>query len=168
MSRPHSWRPRCFIGVLVLLAALSIYRTASAATLFGTIGLSDEDGHFIPGAMVRLYLVTELLPFEFTEDKSLNRYERIVRINKAHMDFFKKFQEKEAQAGYLKTVAESSIAGTFTFPNIPCGRYFVLVTFPSMVAGHKVAWQVPIEIPADDYYWIQLTSENLLLPAIAR
>jgi hypothetical protein len=159
-----------FFGLLVLLAVLGVCRAqeASATTLFGTIGLTGEDGRYIPGSMVRIYLVTESIPFEFKDAPEMNRLERIVLVNNAHLDFFKKYREKAPQEGYLQTVAESSIAGTFTFKDVPPGRYFVLVTFPSMIAGRKVAWQVPVDLSEDTYHWVRLTSENLLLPALRR
>jgi hypothetical protein len=163
-------RTKSFSGLIVLTALVWICTapTASAATLFGTIGLAGDDGRFLPGQMIRIYLTTENIPFEFADDLQLNRLERIVRVNNAHIDFFKRYREKAPRNGYLQTVAESSTAGTFVFRDIPPGRYFVLVTFPSMIAGRKVAWQVPVVLSGSPYHWIHLNDENLLLPAIAR
>ena len=170
MGRLHNRRMPVFFGLLmpILLAWMPCPLTASAAELFGTVGLTAEDGRFVPGQMMRIYLVTEPIRFEFTDDPTLNRLERIVRVNNAHIDFFKQYREKASQPGYLQTVAESSIAGTFTFTDILPGRYWVLVTFPSMITGHKVAWQISVDLRADDPAWIHLNSDNLLLPALAR
>ncbi|MGD8368967.1 MAG: hypothetical protein PVG78_15120 [Desulfobacterales bacterium] len=170
MKRLYPDRKR-WLSYLPLVAALLCIvcpPIASAATLYGTIGLTGEDGRFIPGQMIRIYLVTEEIPFDFADDPQLNRLERIVRINNAHIDFFKKYREKASLTGYLKTVAESSTAGTFVFADLAPGRYFVLVTFPSMIDGRKVAWQVPVILAESPYHWIHLNDENLLLPALAR
>jgi hypothetical protein len=37
-----------------------------------------------------------------------------------------------------------------------------------MIAGRKVAWQVPVTLTESPYHWVHLAEENLLLPAIAR
>ncbi len=170
MGRIFPARSRWFLRLLaVAVAALNCSAPfASAATLFGTVGLTDDSGRFTPGQMIRIYLVSEKIPFGYTDDPQLNRFERIVRTNNAHLDFFLKYREKAAQTGYLKTVAESSMAGTFTIPGVAAGRYWVLVTFPSMIDGRKAAWQVPVDIPENAPVWIHLTSENLLIPALSR
>jgi hypothetical protein len=170
MKRLHKRQARLLLALLMLGMLTAAFRpsAAQASTLFGTIGLNGEDGRFVPGQRLRIYLVTEPIRVEFFDDRTLNRYERIVRVNNAHIDFFKKYREKASRTGYLQSVAESSIAGTFTFRDLPPGRYWVLVTFPSMITGHKVAWQLPVEIGVDDHTWIHLTADNLLLPALSR
>ena len=69
-----------FLGVLALLAVWGLCRApaVSAATLFGTIGLTGENGRFVPGPMVRIYLVTEAIPFEFTDDPKLTTHKGLI------------------------------------------------------------------------------------------
>jgi hypothetical protein len=170
MDGLQSRRTSFFFALLILGMLTTALRPSAvqASTLFGTVGLTGEDGRFVPGEMLRIYLVTEPIQVEFSDDRTLNRYDRIVRANNAHIDFFIKYREHASRTGYLQSVAESSIAGTFTFRDLPPGRYWVLVTFPSMIAGQKVAWQLPVDIGADDHVWVHLTADNLLLPALSR
>jgi hypothetical protein len=48
------------------------------------------------------------------------------------------------------------------------GRYFVMITFPAALDGHKVAWQVPAVILEGSRPECILDGGNLLLPAVKR
>ena len=54
--------------------------------------------------------------------------------------------------------------GTFKFTGVPPGRYWVVVTFPSVIRGYKVAWQEPVVVAAGQTARVKLTDANLLFP----
>lgn len=161
---------RIFASILIILlfTPFTGVSAGQGTTLFGTVGLSGKSGRFVPGGMIRIYLATEPVTIEFTPSKKLNRQRQLEATNSAHIDFFMNFRKKAVTGTYLYADTVSTIAGTFSFRDIPPGRYYVVVTFPSLIDGRKVAWQVPVDVAGEKYQWIKLRTENLALPALSR
>jgi hypothetical protein len=51
-----------------------------------------------------------------------------------------------------------------TFNDVSPGRYYLVVTFPTMIAGQKAAWQVPVDVVADMTVPVELNAANAALP----
>ncbi len=139
--------------------------------LFGTVGLKDSKGKFCPGQMIRVYLVRNSIkvPYlDLAKLEKLPRLERIVAINNAQLEFFKSFREKACEPDFIAAETVTSRYGTFTFKAINPGRYFVVVTFPSMIMGRKVAWEVAVDLTKSAYNFVHLRPYNLALPVVVR
>ncbi|GEM_PF-3122625 len=157
------------VGLIVffwlLLAAAAGVR--AEAVLFGTLGVTGDDGRFVPGSMIRVYLVREKIPCPRLSSRApagLARLEWIEKVNDAHLAFFKAFRQKAARKGFIVAETVTSRSGTFTFRGLAPGTYYVVVTFPAMIRCKKVTWQVPVKIPAGGYSFVHLDSSNLALP----
>lgn len=135
--------------------------------IFGTVGLELEDSGWTPGSMIRVCLVSSAVSIQQTASVA-NPRQRMAQINSAHLNFYKSFRNREHNRNYLLASVISGEGGTFTFKNVPPGQYFILVTFPSMIGGRKVAWQLPVDTEKAPYVWVQLNRSNLALPAPAR
>jgi hypothetical protein len=150
---------------LVLLPGTSP-APADGGTVQGRVELALSDGRSVVGEYIRLLLVTEAVDAEaiVTAAEAL-AYEPGVRLNRIHMDFFKMVSGQiRADAKYLAATSVSAEDGTFAFPPVAPGRYWVLVTFPAMIDGQKVAWQVPVAVGTDKATVVVLNNDNLLFP----
>ncbi len=139
----------------------------AGSVLFGTLGVTGSDGRFIPGPLIRVYLVREKIPcarLDFKAPEGLDRLGWIEKVNDAHLEFFKAFRQKAAEKGFIVAETVTSRSGTFTFRDLPAGSYFVVVTFPAMIRCKKVTWQVPVKLPSHGYRFVHLDSSNLALP----
>jgi hypothetical protein len=76
--------------------------------------------------------------------------------------------EKMDDAAYIVAITLTQPDGTFKFPEIAAGQYYVAVTFPSMINGYKVAWQLPVTVTAGKTTHIELSNENFALPTYCR
>ncbi len=159
-------------NILSIFACLFITLAAAAtvhagAALFGTLGVSGTGGRFIPGPLIRVYLVRQKIPcarVSFKAPSGLARLEWIEKVNDAHLAFFKAFRQKASQKGFIVAETVTSRAGTFTFRDLPPGSYYIVVTFPALIQCKKVTWQVPVRVPATGYCFVHLDSANLALP----
>ncbi len=79
-------------------------------------------------------------------------------------DFYKRFQQKQQQSGYLIDQAVTSVTGNFAFPDAPPGTHYVLVKFPALIDGYKVAWQELVTVTTGRIGVVTLDEENLALP----
>lgn len=81
------------------------------------------------------------------------------------MDFFKAVSRRiQTDARYVAATSVSAEDGTFAFPSVAPGCYWVLVAFPALIEGHKVAWQVPVTVAAGKTAVVALHNANLLFP----
>jgi len=148
------------------LAAAPSAAVAQGGTVAGRVELALPDGQRIPGEYIRVLLVTKAVDAQaVVKAASSRKYEPGVRLNRIHMDFFKAVSARiQADAGYVAASCLSGEDGTFAFAPVPPRRYWVLVTFPAMIEGRKVAWQVPVAVDAGKTVEVVLNNCNLLFP----
>ena len=79
------------------------------------------------------------------------------------MDFFIGFQSQLNEDGYLVDDKLTRPDGSVAFSRVPPGRYFLVVTFPTVIAGQKAAWQMPVDAVAERTVHIELNAANMAL-----
>ncbi|WP_419659265.1 carboxypeptidase-like regulatory domain-containing protein [Desulfosarcina variabilis] len=137
--------------------------------LLGDISLVEGTGKHTYGQYISVFLTRKAIAVP--RDPALNsmeRHRRLDRINQMHMDFFKTFSQYRGRPDYLIAHAESSDTGNFAFLDVPAGDYYVVVTFPAMIGGYKVAWQQPVTIKPGRPAYVSLNDDNLALPTDRR
>ncbi len=147
------------IGIIIMPVALSF---AQEGSINGSLGLESK-GKVVHGDWIRVLLVTE--KFEVKKDTTIfgmDKHKRMESIMNAHIDFFKKVREKMENSGY---VAASTLT---TSDGVKAGQYYLVVTFPAIINGCKVAWQVPAAVRAGETTYIELNTKNLALPTYSR
>lgn len=151
----------------LLLIAASM---AHAGTwLLGDLSITDDSGKRFYGQYISVFLTRQAIPVPHDEAlPTMERHKRMECINQMHMTFFKTFSRHRFQSGYLVAHGESSDTGNFAFLDLAPGDYFVVVTFPTLIDGHKVAWQQPVTIRPGRTAYVSLNSENLVLPTVKR
>jgi hypothetical protein len=156
------------ISVLLALPVLFCIGRGQCATaaddghITGTVVLKKADATVVYGDWIRVLLVRR--PVAVPEAAGMaagNKFQRRERINVAHMDFFKRVQSEMADPGYLVASTLTTPDGRFKFPDCPPGRDWVVVTFPSMIRGCKVAWQVPADVSAGQTLSLVLDNANM-------
>jgi hypothetical protein len=141
---------------------------AEGGRIDGTISLNFKDGQTAFGYRLSVFLVTEKFPVIKPDLSQADKMKQIDALASAHIDFFKAFREKLNRPGYLVTDTVSTPKGLFQFKDISPGNYFIVVAFPSMVNGIKVAWQVPVQVTPDKAVKVNLANDNLALPTYSR
>jgi hypothetical protein len=137
--------------------------------LLGSLCITDEAGLRTYGESVSVFLTTRQIPVpRYPELDTLERHRRLDRINQMHLDFYKQFAAYRNNAGFLVAHTESSDTGNFAFLNVPPGDYYVVVAFPAMINGYKVAWQQPVTVTAGRPSHVVLGDYNLALPTDKR
>ena len=163
---------RRYVGICVMVSMLCGVGWMPAWAgqwIMGTLSIQNGTGRQLYGEYVTVFLTTERIAVPPTPDlDAMEKYRRLDRVNQLHMDFYKNFADRRSQKGYLIAQAETSEYGNFAFLNVPPGRYFIVVTFPAMIHGYKVAWQHPVEVTADRCRYVTLNDDNLVLPAVRR
>ncbi|MDY0311058.1 MAG: carboxypeptidase-like regulatory domain-containing protein [Desulfobacterales bacterium] len=156
------------IGVVICLLLLTGLPVSAAGVgvVRGNVELALPDGRRVPGEWIRLLLVTEAVDAKaIVAAAEALTYEPGVRLNRIHMDFFKAVSRRiQTDARYVAATSVSAEDGTFAFPPVAPGRYWVLVAFPALIEGCKVAWQVPVMVAADKAEAVRLHNDNLLFP----
>jgi hypothetical protein len=156
---------RLAIGIMVLLVSAIQVQAADDAYITGRVSVRDAQGQAVYGNWVRVYLVREAIaPSTTPAPDPGNRMARREWINDIHMDFFIRFQEKMEKPEYLVDTKLTRDDGTFAFNPVPPGTYQVVVTFPTLIAGQKCAWQVPAKVAAGEHCTLKLDADNLALP----
>ena len=153
--------------VMCLLLSLGAPAAAVEGGLVrGWVKLALPDGRQVPGEWIRLLLVTEAVDAKaIVAAAEALAYEPGVRLNRIHMDFFKAVSRRiRTDARYVAATSLSAEDGTFAFPPVAPGRYWVLVAFPAMIEGRKVAWQMPVAVDAGKTVEVVLNNGNLLFP----
>jgi hypothetical protein len=154
------------IGLIVFLPCAVL---ADTAIIKGMVGLKMGSGKYVPGRIITIFLVTEAIGIsESIDTEGLDRFERIEKLNRYHMAFYKTFWKKSLDPRYFVTQTVSDDHGFFEFKNIKPGKYYVLVTFPTIIGGNKVVWQVPVMMEPPSHTKVTLNNENLVLPAYSR
>ncbi|MDJ0721907.1 MAG: hypothetical protein QNJ04_09760 [Desulfobacterales bacterium] len=159
---PGHYRKGLLILVVIMGLALPVW--AGNGRITARVSLTDHGGQVVYGDWVRVYLVTE--PVDVPELDLAGAeavVERTARINTAHLDFFIGFQARLDQDGYLVDNKLTRPDGAVAFNQLPPGPYYLVVTFPTMIAGQKATWQVPIEAVAERTVHIELNAANMAL-----
>jgi len=157
---------RCIVLLALVCAAALPATPALAGHIRGTIRLDTPDGQTCSGDWIRVLLTTAAVAVpEVPPLDGLAPLERYDRVVSAHMDFYVNYQRHLSTAGYLVASVLTTENGAFKFVDIAPGRYFIVVTFPSTIGGYKVAWQLPVSVPATgDPAPVSLEWDNMLLP----
>ena len=167
MHKSHFSLCTVLTSVLFFFLTCGVY--AGAANINGTVGLKIESGEYIPGQVVTVFLVTEKIRTpDHIDTEGLDRFERIEKLNRYHMSFYKTFWKKSVDPRYFAAQTVSDDRGAFEFVNVESGKYYVLVTFPTIIGGNKVAWQVPVLMEASIDTQVTLSNKNLVLPGYSR
>lgn len=158
------------VWILLLLWVLAgplspVYADSGQITC--RVSLKDSQGQVVYGDWVRVFLVTaavEIPRLDLTGATTV--VERTSRINSAHMTFFIRFREMMDRDGYLMDDKLTRPDGTVAFHQVPPGRYYLVVTFPTLIAGQKAAWQVPVDVVTDRTVHADLNTANQALKGL--
>ena len=155
-----------FIGLSIVLAAALGAGPTHAADVDGRISLITPDGEVFYGDWVRVFLTTKAIEVPEVDLTSVEiPIEKRARINSGHMDFYVNFRQVQDEPGYIVDNRLTRPDGSFAFHHLTSGRYYVLVTFPTMIAGFKCAWQVAVDVVEGQTAGVELDNRNLALPA---
>jgi hypothetical protein len=137
--------------------------------IVGSVSIVGKHGQNLYGERLAVFLVRTESPVS-TEScgKESHRQRRLDCINNSHLRFYKQFQEKQRDADYLIAQTVTSETGNFAFFDVPVGTCYVLIKFPSMIDGYKVAWQEPVAVTPGRSYFVTLNQDNLVLPKSRR
>ena len=169
--RPIHTRTLSWVGIWFVLAILLPDKVvlAGAGTIEGAVKITINEDQIAYGDWIRVLLVKEKITLpEYTDNSKWNKYERMDRIISAHMAFYKHVMEKINDPNCLVATTLTRPDGTFKFADVSPGLYYVVITFPSMIKGYKVAWQVPVSLTAGQTRYVELTHDNFALPTYCR
>lgn len=157
-----------FTAMMVVFFILLVHISAGqvqAGTITGQVGLTDKKGVVVYGDWVRVFLTTEPVDIPTVDlTSTMVPWERQSLINAGHMEFFLNFRQKLSQPGFAAEDKLTRPDGTFTFNGIPAGRYYVVITFPTMIAGFKCAWQMAVDMVGGQSVHVDLNNDNLAIP----
>lgn len=154
-----------FIVMLSVAGSAGIGQAIAGDWIVGSISIRNDAGHNEYGEYLSVFLVSQKNPVSANHcTGETNHQRKLDCINNCHLDFYKRFQQKQHQAGYLIAQTVTSATGNFAFFDVPLGRYFVLVKFPALIDGYKVAWQEPVTVTPGRIGVVSLDEENLVLP----
>ena len=85
---------------------------------------------------------------------------RASRINSVHMSFFIAFREMMGREGFRVDDKLTRPDGSAAFKDVPPGHDYLVVTFPTMIAGQKAAWQVPVDVVTAMMVAVELNAAN--------
>jgi hypothetical protein len=144
---------------------LAIGQVHAGQWIVGSASIRDAAGRRAYGDRLSVFLVRAQNPV--SADLCLTQthpQRRLDCLNNRHLDFYKRFQEQQGQPGYLVAQTVTSETGNFAFLEPPAGDFFVLIMFPAMIDGYKVAWQEPVTVAPDRISVVTLDENNLVLP----
>ena len=158
--------PAAILAALIIVLPPLPSAYAQGGHITGRVSLMTPKGDIIYGDWVRVFLTTDLVDVPAVDlTSSTKPWERQSLINSAHMDFFANFRAKHCHTGYAVDDKLSRPDGTFAFSGIPAGRYYVVITFPTVIAGFKCAWQRDVDVVGEKSVHVELNGENLALPS---
>ncbi len=133
--------------------------------IVGSVCIRNDAGQNVYGERLAVFLVREKNPVSAENCLGESDHQRRVDcINNSHLAFYKRFQERHQQPGYLIAQTVTSETGNFAFLNAPSGTHYVLVKFPSMIDGYKVAWQEPVTVTPGRISVVTMNEDKLVLP----
>ena len=156
-----------FICFLILISFQAVH--AGEGTIEGVVKIFLKDNSIAYGDWIRVLLVRDKITLPETKGLSkLKKYARVDKVINAHMAFYKNVREKMSDAEYIVAITLTRPDGGFRFTEIASGQYYIVVTFPSMVAGYKVAWQLPAKVTPGETTLVELSNDNFALPTYCR
>jgi len=158
---------------MVVLISLSLLLWVTICTgqtqggsVTGRVSFAREDGKITYGDWVRVFLTTQPIDVPAVDLASIDiPLERQSRINSAHMEFYINFRQMQDKPGYVVSDKLTRPEGTFAFYRIPAGQYYIVITFPTMIAGSKCAWQAAVVVEEGQTVRVELNNDNLAIPA---
>lgn len=160
---------KSLITILIVMfsfaCASGIGKALAGNWIVGSVSIRNDVGQNVYGEYVAVFLVNSKHPA--SAEKCLgesHHQQRVDCINNSHLAFYKHFQVNQQQPGFLIAQTVTSETGNFAFFNVPSGTCYVLVKFPSMIDGYKVAWQESVNVTSGRISVVTLDEENLVLP----
>ena len=151
--------------VVAIVGALTGGQAIAGQWVVGSVSIRNDAGQNVYGERLAVFLVRRSSPVSAQHCfQEIHQQRRIDCINNCHLDFFKQFQARQRESGYLVDQTVTSETGNFVFFKPSAGTYFVLVKFPSMIDGYKVAWQEPVAVTPNRISVVTLNDDNLVLP----
>ncbi|MBU1853953.1 MAG: prealbumin-like fold domain-containing protein [Candidatus Omnitrophica bacterium] len=160
-----TWLPLFFMAFFILSQTSDLF--AQGGDIKGTIGIIMGDGAIRYGARIKVSLVTKSFPIPRNPGWDAEGiYTREEAYAKSYFNFCEQTeQEKDTNPNYVVAEVTSNLNGQFEFKNIMAGKYFILVDFPSVIGRNRVVWQLPITVTAGRTAEIELSNDNLAMPA---
>jgi hypothetical protein len=150
---------------LIVFGMLAAGRVFAGQWIVGSVCIQNDAGQNVYGERLAVFLVSLANPVTADHcDKEDHPQRRLDCINNCHLDFFKQFQRMQQEPGYLRGQTVTAETGSFAFLDAPVGSHYVLIKFPSMVDGYKVAWQEPVTVSPGRISVVTLNEDNLVLP----
>ena len=150
---------------LSILFCTGVVRADAGSWIVGSAAVRNEAGQNLYGERLAVFLVREKSPVSAEKCLAETHPQRQMDcLNNRHLDFYKQFQQNQQQPGYLIDQTETSETGNFAFLNAPVGTFYILIKFPSMIDGYKVAWQEPVTVTSGRISVVTLNEDNLVLP----
>lgn len=165
--RRLSWWFGLFICFLIFIPFHVVH--AGGGTIEGVVKIILKDNDMAYGDWIRVLLVRDKVTIPDIKGLSkLEKYARVDKVINAHMAFYKNVREKTSGAEYIVAITLTRPDGTFKFTETVSGQYYIVVTFPSMIGGYKVAWQLPVKVNTGETTLVELSNENFALPTYHR
>lgn len=153
------------IMIMTIAGFTGIDQAFADQWIVGSASIRNDAGQNIYGERLAVFLVSEMNPPSAEKCVGETDHQRRVDcINNSHLEFYKYFQKKHQQPEYLISQAVTSETGNFAFFNVPVGTWYVLIKFPAMIDGYKVAWQEPVTVIPGRISVVTLNEQNLILP----
>ena len=157
------------IVVLFLVGVLSTGQALAGQWIVGSVSIRNDAGVNVYGERLAVFLVRAASPVSAAHcSKEDHRQRRLDCINNCHLELFKRFQQMQRDPEYLVAQTVTSETGNFAFFDVTPGSYYVLIKFPSMIDGYKVAWQEPVAVAPQRISIVTLNENNLVLPKSRR
>ena len=116
-----------------------------------------KGGDIKSGSKVDVYLTTKEVDVPAVENESKRA------LLDAIYAFTKRVIYEMQTADYVKQKTKSNLSGKFSFKDVSPGKYFIVVTFPTTIAMHKVFWQLPVMVKNKNIE-VELSNDNMALP----
>jgi hypothetical protein len=155
---------RFIIFLSVLLSILIGSDIVFAGDINGRVGIVMRNGDVKYGAKIDVFLVTRAVSLSPAgrESDYKNKFDYQRALLKS---LFHSYQQVEAAietSDYVKQRVKTDFEGKFSFVNVVPGQYFVVVTFPTKIAGYQVFWQSPVLMEKENIK-IDLSNDNMPL-----
>lgn len=163
-------RPWLFVVISVFIIAWCASGWANTGIIDGVVKIATENSEIVFGNWIRVLLLKEKAEVPEIEKRSASKpYDQFdAMVINAHMAFYKNVMEKLGDPACLAASTLTRPDGSFKFSGIAPGPYYVVVTFPSMIQGYKVAWQIPVTVDAEKPAQVILDNRNFALPTYCR
>ena len=159
------------ILILIVILAFADPAAAGGGVVEGHLALALPGGETVHGDWIRVMLVTAAVDVESIRSAVAEQAAAVpgarhgVLANRLQLEFYKAVtSRRDREEAYLQATTLTTEDGTFKFTGVPPGRYWVVVTFPSVIRGYKVAWQEPVVVAPGEIARVKLTEANLLFP----